>query len=383
MPGRTTTRSGSGHLSSDSSLGDSSLETITSCPSPSTSILGLTTNFDGVEFDPFSLAGVDFESGDMAAFDLAVGNNNSNGDELHAIYSNGSGGGISPLSHPNNNLSSYSPIMRNFMMANSKAAKGPPPPPPPPALLTIPHGLNHSAGPDFMDIESPPSCSSQERHHVAAVPTAQQQQQQQCSQSTAPASSAGSSSGDGGSSCQCVGSLARALENIGGLATCPHGREIDTLLTCLGIGMETCRGVLACSRCTTYRDSSMLVATVTRQLSSILSDACRYLSERGADSISSSSASSGGSGGDKLQQLAVVAEPSEGLVISVGRYRIDNTRIRLKIVQNLVILHIKELRALVNQIKERGGQKMVASTMVLDAEEQVHKAWMMQCLMGD
>lgn len=201
-----------------------------------------------------------------------------------------------------------------------------------------------------------------------------------------------------GGGCQCLANLASILERLGRyrLGDKPKtDNNLDCLLFCLGSGVSTCNKTLSCKVCDACQDHSILLATIAEQLGHICNDLCGCLlvhqhkaraanTEAPSDSppppppLSPADASSGNpqpeTEGDKLV----------GGEISFGRYHIQGADMRLRLIQNLMALHMTDLLALLDQLTQRIGQVDGATGMLAGARKTAHTAhWMLQRLRSE
>ncbi|KUI72653.1 hypothetical protein VM1G_08242 [Cytospora mali] len=220
-----------------------------------------------------------------------------------------------------------------------------------------------------------------------------------------PRTSSTGGDGTGGcSSCKCLPDLAGILERLGryrlGEGKPKAANNLDCLLFCLGTGVSTCKKVLSCARCDACQEHSILIATIAQQLTHVCNDlcACILVHQHKAKTASSSStnnnnnnnnnnttAPSPSSSPSSLPSGAAAAggeDEEEALVdgeISFGRYQIQGVEMRLRLVQNLMALHMTDLMALLGQLWQRMGHVQGASGMLTEARKTAHTAhWMLQ-----
>ena len=175
--------------------------------------------------------------------------------------------------------------------------------------------------------------------------------------------------------------MAQLLEEIGvRRAGSQDAAGIDDLLMCLHLGTQACNDVLACARCRLCSQYSMLVVTVLQQLGEICRDLGDLLavsprvgqehqSSGGMDVVAMGEGQGGGGGSGLLPR-----QKHETLLdgtIWFGRYSIKTPRMRDSLVQNLISLHLSELRALLRRFKNEIGRKRGRWELVVEVEAEV------------
>lgn len=184
-----------------------------------------------------------------------------------------------------------------------------------------------------------------------------------------------------GSTDCCLGSMAQLLEEIGLRrgAGSQDAAGIDGLLMCLHLGTHACNDVLACARCRLCSQYSMLVVTVLQQLGEI----CRDLGDLLAAAPQAAEGQQGGGGMD----VVAMGESQRGLLqrqrhetlldgtIWFGRYSIKTPKMRDSLVQNLIMLHLGDLRALLRRLKNEIGRKRGRWELVVEVEAEVERVY--------
>lgn len=210
--------------------------------------------------------------------------------------------------------------------------------------------------------------------------------------------------------CQCLTTLAAVLERLGRyrLGDKPKtATNLDCLLFCLGSGVSACNKVLSCKTCNACHEHSILLATIAKQLAHVCNDLCgcmlvhqhkvRSSAAANTDAPSASTATTStstsvpsptflpgdptSSGGNPQQPEAEALVDGE---ISFGRYQIQGVEMRLRLIQNLMALHMTDLLALLDQLSQRIGQVDGATGMLTDARKTAYTAhWMLQRLQSE
>lgn len=215
--------------------------------------------------------------------------------------------------------------------------------------------------------------------------------------------------------CQCLTTLAAVLERLGRyrLGDKPKtATNLDCLLFCLGSGVSACNKVLSCKTCNACQEHSILLATIAKQLAHVCNDLCGCMlvhqhkvrsSAANTDAPSASTATTSTStsvpsptflpgdpttsSGNPQQQQPDAEADAESLVdgeISFGRYQIQGVEMRLRLIQNLMALHMTDLLTLLDQLSQRIGQVDGATGMLTDARKTAYTAhWMLQRLQSE
>lgn len=205
-----------------------------------------------------------------------------------------------------------------------------------------------------------------------------------------------------GGGCQCLTSLAGILERLGRyrLGDKPKtASNLDCLLFCLGSGVSACNKALSCKTCDACEEHSILLATIAKQLAHVCNDLCGCLlvhqhkvkAAAGSSETTSTSTSTSPPSppfpGDPGSGDPAPESESETLVdgdISFGRYRIQGAEMRLRLIQNLMALHMTDLLALLEKLTQRIGQVDGATGMLADAKNTTYTAhWMLQRLRSE
>lgn len=213
----------------------------------------------------------------------------------------------------------------------------------------------------------------------------------------------------GGGGCQCLTTLAAVLERLGRyrLGHKPKTADnLDCLLFCLGSGVGACNKVLLCKTCDACKEHSILLATIAKQLAHVCNDLCGCLmahqhkarSAANAEGPSTSAPTSisvptptvpGNHPRSEIaQQAGTEAEAEAGVLgdggISFGRYQIQGAEMRLRLIQNLMALHMTDLLALLDTLSQLIGQVDGANGMLTDARKTACTArWMLQQLQSE
>lgn len=169
------------------------------------------------------------------------------------------------------------------------------------------------------------------------------------------------------SDCECVSMLANVLENLGALADGGGGEwsgSMECLLLGLGQGVDICSGVVMCEKCNICHDKSMLVATVSQQLGDVASEICRRLL---ADQQQQSKA---GASNIQTDETSLIS----GMDICFGRYRVSATEMRVRLVRDLVAMHVKWFQVLLNHLSRVMDKRLRASKLLAEASENAQKA---------
>jgi hypothetical protein len=179
--------------------------------------------------------------------------------------------------------------------------------------------------------------------------------------------------------------MAQLLEEIGVRrgAGSQDAAGIDGLLMCLHLGTHACNDVLACARCRLCSQYSMLVVTVLQQLGEICRDLGDLLAASpqagqgqqrdGSVDMVAMGKSQGGGGGGLLPR-----QRHETLLdgtIWFGRYSIKTPKMRDSLVQNLIMLHLGDLRALLRRLKNEIGRKRGRWEQVVEVEAEVERVY--------
>lgn len=199
-----------------------------------------------------------------------------------------------------------------------------------------------------------------------------------------------------GGGCQCLANLASILERLGRyrLGDKPKtDNNLDCLLFCLGSGVSTCNKTLSCKICDACQDHSILLATISEQLGHICNDLCGCLlvHQHKARAANTEAPSDSPPPPPPTADASSVNPPPEtegdklvGGEISFGRYHIQGADMRLRLIQNLMALHMTDLLALLDQLTQRIGQVDGANVMLAEARKIAHMAqWMLQRLRSE
>lgn len=196
--------------------------------------------------------------------------------------------------------------------------------------------------------------------------------------------------------CQCLANLASILERLGRyrLGDKPKtDNNLDCLLYCLGSGVSTCNKTLSCKVCDACQDHSILLATIAEQLGHICNDLCGCLlvhqhKARAANTEAPSDSPppplSPADASRRNPRPETEGDELVGGEISFGRYHIQGADMRLRLIQNLMALHMTDLLALLDQLTQRIGQVDGATGMLTEARKIAHTAhWMLQRLRSE
>ena len=206
-------------------------------------------------------------------------------------------------------------------------------------------------------------------------------------------------SSDTGRTCQCVATMLKILENMGaqelGTDAKDPGAGFDVILSSLALGMDLTEQVLACSQCNACAENSMLLTTITQQLSRTVASAttCLPVQECLQESQESmhwrqnrrfSTPGSRSSDLSTFESSGSLIEPSnddptrmtsdllEGKIF-FGRYKIDSPEIRLQLMYYALLLHIGRLQEILMRIKDRVGSNRGAWKLLVNAGLEVKK----------
>lgn len=192
-----------------------------------------------------------------------------------------------------------------------------------------------------------------------------------------------------GDGCRCLTTLVAILERLGRyrLGDKPKAASnLDCLLFCLGSGVGACDKVLSCKACDACKENPILLATIAEQLACVCNDLCGCLlvhqhKVRSAANTGEPSAPGDPGGGDPQQPEADALVDGD---ISFGRYQIHGVEMRLRLIQNLLALHMTDFLALLDQMAQRTGRVDGAAGMLTDARKTAITAnWMLQRLQSE
>lgn len=161
--------------------------------------------------------------------------------------------------------------------------------------------------------------------------------------------------------CNCLHTMTQLLEET---ESTVESQGVDEFMMCLGRGMKLCESVLTCIHCNACVDNAMLFTSNAQQLVSTAQKVSSKL-------LLTHSAGRRRSDTNKLESYGV-SEPEDDL-ITFGRYRIEQPEMRIRLIYQMVLLHIEDLQQLLAKIKKGVGMKRKAQELLADAESNVAK----------
>lgn len=159
--------------------------------------------------------------------------------------------------------------------------------------------------------------------------------------------------------CNCLSNLVELLEKLGVQQVDSGG--VDIQLLCLGSAVRTCQETISCGRCSTDSQNSILLATIAQSLVTIAEEIGRLCLGQPREVVPSRAEPLGWENGSTGEVL-------DG-AIWVGRYRIESSEKRFKLVQELGAMHLTELRQLLHLMKNKLASNRLALQQVAAAEE--------------
>jgi hypothetical protein len=177
-----------------------------------------------------------------------------------------------------------------------------------------------------------------------------------------PAASSFAASQGQSPGCNCISVLANSLERINGDTDddVDEGEQFDHLLTYLHDGIETCKKVKLCRRCSVYTTNSMVVVTLVQQLAV----AAQTLSLQLVKCQ------------QKVSKVPSVVEISQTLRagIHVGEYKVQATSLHLKFLFPIAGMYLKDLQQLIQQLQNDMKKGTKTFKMLSTVADTVRKA---------
>lgn len=224
-----------------------------------------------------------------------------------------------------------------------------------------------------------------------------------------------SSSESSSRGCGCIGSLADTLQQLGGDSGGGGGGSeptdgddrFDTLLGHLRDGIETCKQVLPCARCCIPATNSMFVVTVVQQLATVAQDLCRQLlsyqrkaalhnndddenhnhhhhhhnnNNNNNDNNNNNNNDNDNNNNNNMNNHNHSTTTSTSPLflltanISIGRYQVQPTALRLGFLFPIVRLYLNDLHLFLQQLRARIKQGTKACRMLGAVTEMVQTA---------
>lgn len=199
--------------------------------------------------------------------------------------------------------------------------------------------------------------------------------------------------------CGCIGSLADTLQQLGGdnggggSEPTDGDDRFDTLLGHLRDGIETCKQVLPCARCCVPATNSIFVVTVVQQLATVAQDLCRQLlSYQRKAALHNDDENhnhhhhhhhnnkDNNNNNDDMHNHyhSTMTSTSPPLLltanISIGRYQVQPTALRLGFLFPIVRLYLNDLHLFLEQLRARIKQGTKACRMLGAVTEMVQTA---------
>lgn len=164
--------------------------------------------------------------------------------------------------------------------------------------------------------------------------------------------------------CRCLENMLSLLEEIGCQRVSIEFAGIDNLLVCLEGGIQTCNTTLACSRCDSWSDNPMLLASISQQLGSICSDLWHVFIEKQRRSFNTCQSAEAF---DEVLRHEIL----QGAV-AFGRYQVKSPEKRLQLIGNVITLHLGDLKRFLARLSDHLGQRRAASALIKEATETVN-----------
>ncbi|EPE25382.1 Zn2/Cys6 DNA-binding protein [Glarea lozoyensis ATCC 20868] len=153
--------------------------------------------------------------------------------------------------------------------------------------------------------------------------------------------------------CNCLHTMTQLFEDT---ESTVESQGFDEFMMCLGRGTQMCESVLACVHCNACTDNAMLFTSSARQLvltAQKISSKLLLTHQAGRRRSDSSKWSSHDIGDD---------------IVTFGRYRMEQPEMQIRLVHQIVLLHIEDLQQLLAKIKKGVGLKRKAEELLIDAE---------------
>ena len=165
-----------------------------------------------------------------------------------------------------------------------------------------------------------------------------------------------------GRECNCISVLANSLERINGDADndVDSSDQFDHLLVQLHDGIETCKKVKLCKRCSVYTTNSMVVVTLVQQLAAVTQTLSLQLV--GCE--------------QQLSTTSSIAEIPQSLRadIRVGEYTIRASSLHLKFMFPVASIYFHDLQQLIEHLRDDMKKGTKTSKMLSAVADVVRKA---------
>jgi hypothetical protein len=162
--------------------------------------------------------------------------------------------------------------------------------------------------------------------------------------------------------CKCISVLANSLERINADTDndVDESDQFDRLLMHLHDGIETCKKVKLCTRCSVYTTNSMVVVTLIQQLAAIAQTLSLQLvnCQQRVSTISS----------------VVGISQSLRADIHVGEYKVQATSLHLKFLFPIASMYLKDLQQLLEHLQDDMRKATKTFKMLSAAADVVRKA---------
>lgn len=161
--------------------------------------------------------------------------------------------------------------------------------------------------------------------------------------------------------CNCLHIMTQLLEDT---ESTVESLGLDEIMMYLGRGTKICESVLACIHCNACVDNAMLFARNAQQLVSTAQKVSSKL-------LLTHQAGRRRSDINKWEGYSVPEIGDDP--ITFGRYTIEQPEMKIRLVYQMVLLHIEDLQQLLAKIKKGVGLKRKAEELLVDAEGNVAK----------
>jgi hypothetical protein len=156
--------------------------------------------------------------------------------------------------------------------------------------------------------------------------------------------------------CNCLHTMTQLFEDT---ESTVESQGFDEFMMCLGRGTQMCKSVLACVHCNACTDNAMLFTSSARQL--VLT----------AQKVSSKLLLTHQAGRRRSDSSKWTSHDVGDDLVTFGRYRMEQPEMQIRLVHQIVLLHIEDLQQLLAKIKKGVGLKRKAEELLIEAESNV------------
>jgi hypothetical protein len=173
--------------------------------------------------------------------------------------------------------------------------------------------------------------------------------------------------------CDCLRLVACLLEDLGTRSTSADEVGIGALLRCCRESLGGCHKALCCPRCKSRSESTMLLAMVALGISTMYEKMARHFERL----VSQGDGEGSGHRPEAIydpvtgRRMTTNTGGQEAAEIWVNNYRIDNKAERTQVILTLITVQLGEFCQLLDQLKERAGDREVHQAPLASAQRRV------------